>query len=60
MQPSKEQAFSEGQRAGHLLLSPSLNPYPQDSELAREWERARMNTLGANLAMRVNAARAVA
>ena len=60
LQPSKEQAFSDGQRAGHLHLSPSLNPYPDNSELAREWERARMNTLGAALASTLDAARRVA
>ena len=60
LQPSKQQAFIEGQRAGLLHLSPSLNPYPDDSELAAEWERARFNTTGAELFRMVEAARRVA
>lgn len=38
-------AFLEGQDAGKLLLSPSLNPYQDDTPEYDAWERGRMGAL---------------
>jgi hypothetical protein len=44
-------AFSEGMRAGKLLLSPSLNPYVEiDSPEHLSWERGRFAGVSVRLA----------
>lgn len=47
-------AFQEGARAGNLCLSPSLNPYQDNTPEHAEWERGRAG------AVAVKAARMVA
>lgn len=47
---SIQDAFQEGQRAGMLALSPSLNPYQDDTPEHAEWERARLAALAYRLA----------
>jgi hypothetical protein len=42
-------AAMEGQRAGHLGLSASLNPYQSGLAEHAAWERARSCVIGANL-----------
>lgn len=39
LQPSEQQAFSEGLRAGRLHLAATLNPYQYGSDLYKEWYR---------------------
>jgi hypothetical protein len=44
-------AFSEGMKAGKLLLSPSLNPYVEiDSPEHLSWERGRFAGVSVRLA----------
>lgn len=38
---SMQDAFMEGMRAGGNSLSPSLNPYQDNTPEHREWERGR-------------------
>jgi hypothetical protein len=50
-------AFSEGMRAGKLLLSPSLNPYADtDSPEHQSWERGRFAAVSIAMAGRTVAA----
>lgn len=42
-------AYARGCEAGRLLLPAGLNPYPLGSAQYAEWERGRMNMLGAHL-----------
>jgi hypothetical protein len=50
-------AFSEGMRAGKLLLSPSLNPYVEiDSPEHASWERGRFAAVSILMAGRTVAA----
>lgn len=44
---SLQDAYIEGQRAGHLGLSASLNPYQAGCLEHDEWERARACVVGA-------------
>lgn len=46
---SLQDAFIEGQRAGHLGLSAGLNPYQTGCLEHHEWERARSCVIGAFL-----------
>lgn len=46
---SLQEAYIEGQRAGHLNLSASLNPYQAGCPEHDEWERGRSNVIGAFL-----------
>lgn len=46
---SMQDAHTEGQRAGHLGLSASLNPYQAGCPEHDEWERARSCVIGAYL-----------
>jgi hypothetical protein len=46
---SLQDAHIEGQRAGHLGLSASLNPYQAGCPEHDEWERARSCVIGAYL-----------
>lgn len=46
---SMQDAHIEGQRAGHLGLSASLNPYQAGCPEHDEWERARSCVIGAYL-----------
>jgi hypothetical protein len=44
-------AFSEGMKAGKMLLSPSLNPYvDMDSPEHHSWERGRFAAVSIRLA----------
>lgn len=46
---SLQDAYIEGQRAGHLSLSASLNPYQNGCAEHDEWERGRSCVIGAFL-----------
>lgn len=46
---SLQQAAMEGQKAGQAGYGASMNPYQDDTPEHREWERMRMNTIGARL-----------
>lgn len=46
---SLQDAFIEGQRAGHLGLAGGLNPYQTGCLEHDEWERARTSVIGAFL-----------
>lgn len=46
LEPSEQQAFSEGLRAGRLRLAPSLNPFEIGSDLYSEWHRGWFSEVG--------------
>lgn len=46
---SMQDAFIEGQRAGHLGLGAGMNPYQHGCFEHDEWERARSCVIGAFL-----------
>lgn len=48
-QAALQDAFLQGQRAGNLGLSSSLNPFDSKSPEHAEWERARSTVIGARL-----------
>lgn len=52
---SQAQAMAEGVQAGILSLSPSLNPYQDDTEEHKIWEASRFRALTVRLARMVGA-----